>query len=198
MKRFASLLLSWLPVAVLCVAGPLFVYAMVQQVYRQSADDPQIQMAEDAADKLQNGATASNLIGNQMANVADNLSPFMIIYDQNGKVMASNAQLNGQIPQLPSSVFSDMQADKGSVPWKFGPADERRFTWQPESNVRLATVVTQFGGKHSGFVLVGRNLREVERRIDSAMALTIAGTVGLLAATFVAAIISAVFRKRNV
>ena len=197
MKRFASLLRPWLPLAVLCVAGPLFVYAMVQQVYRQSADDPQIQMAEDAAAKLQNGTAAHDVLSSQTIDVANSLSPFMIVYDQNGNEIAANARLDGKTPQLPGAVLPDMQADKVSLPWKFGPADERRFTWQPEPGVRLATIVTEFEGTQSGFVLVGRNMREVERRIDAAMALTIAGTVGLLAGTFAAATASERFRKRS-
>jgi hypothetical protein len=198
MKQLTSLLLPWLPLAVLCVAGPLFIYAMAQQVYRQSANDPQIQIAEDTAAKLQNGASADEFVSDQTVNVADSLSPFIIIYDQNGKVIQSNAQLNGKTPELPQAVLSDMQADKGSLPWKLEPADERRFTWQPEPGVRLATIITQFDGKQSGFVLAGRNMREVERRIDSAMALAIAGTVGLLAATFAAAAASALVKRHSI
>ena len=43
------------------------IYATVQQNIRQSADDPQIQMAEDTAAQLANGQQAQNVVPMQAA-----------------------------------------------------------------------------------------------------------------------------------
>jgi hypothetical protein len=39
-----------------------------------------------------------------------------------------------------------------------------RVTWEPRSGSRFAIVVYKYIGKDSGYVLVGRSLREIEHR----------------------------------
>jgi hypothetical protein len=63
--------------------------------------------------------------------------------------------LNGQSPHLPDGVLDYVRRH-----------GEDRITWQPEPGVRIATVVTRYSSARSGFVLVGRSMREVEKRID--------------------------------
>ena len=49
MNFFVRVFLKWLPLGVAVTLVCALIYATVQQNYRQSANDPQIQMAEDAA-----------------------------------------------------------------------------------------------------------------------------------------------------
>ncbi|HEX3640343.1 MAG TPA: hypothetical protein VHV10_03525, partial [Ktedonobacteraceae bacterium] len=52
-----------------------------------------------------------------------------------------------------------------------------------------------FKGSNSGFVLVGRSLREVENREDNILQMLFLGGIGMLFVTFFAtAIISSIFR----
>lgn len=148
--------LYWLPLALAISAAAALVYVAVQQDFRQNANDPQIQMAEDAALQLEAGKTVQVVVGDTgdtKVDMARSLAPFLIVYSDSGQPLAASVQLNGQTPALPQGVFESVRQ-----------MGEDRLTWQPQPGVRSATVVTHFGGSHPGFVLAGRSLREVELR----------------------------------
>lgn len=128
------------------------VYFAVQQVYRQGANDPQIKMAADLAEQYRQGGDVGL---DQLPKVdpSKSLSAFAIAYDGRGQVLASNMELNGKTPPLPEEVRRFVR--------QYG---EKRFTWQPAGNTRIAAVVRYFDGGKPGFVLAGRSLREVEER----------------------------------
>ncbi len=172
----------WLLVAIVIVGFYFSMYAVVQQVLRQGANDPQIQMAEDAATKLANGQSVQNVVPAEKVDIATSLAPYMIVFDTNGTPMASSAQLNGQIPSFPASVFDYVRRN-----------GEDRITWQPQDGVRSAVVVTQFKGASTGFVLAGRSLREIEQREDNLLLLLNIGWIGMLIVTL--PITALVFRK---
>lgn len=165
----------WLLNAIIICGLCFIIYAVVQQDMRQGANDPQIQMAEDAAAQLASGQQAQTVVPAQTVDIATSLAPYLIIFDDTGKPIASSAQLNGQTPTIPSGIFDYVRQN-----------GEDRITWQPQPGVRSAIVVTQFKGTHSGFVVAGRSLREVEIREDDALHMTLLGLVGLLFVTFVA------------
>jgi len=150
-------------------------YAAVQQDLRQSANDPQIQMAEDTAAKLADGQQVQNVVPAEKVDIANSLAPYIIVFDATGKPIASSVQLNGQTPTIPSGVFDYVRQN-----------GEDRITWQPQSGVRSAIVVTQFKGPNSGFVLAGRSLREVEIREDDIMHLILLGWIAILLVTLLA------------
>lgn len=142
----------------------LLIYAGVQQELRLSANDPQIQMAEDVAAKLSMGDIPDRMVPSTLINIAESLSPFIIIFDNSGQPLVSEAILDGKIPHLPQGVFT---AVKNS--------GEDRITWQPRVGVRVAAVVVHTTGSNPGFVLAGRSLREVEAREDSIFRIMIVG-----------------------
>ncbi len=146
-------LLGWFPLAVAVSALALLVYVAVQQNYRQNANDPQVQLAEDAAARLEAGDQAQTVVGTGKVDIARSLAPFLIVYDDAGQVVASSAQLNGQTPQLPPGVLDAVRR-----------TGEDRISWQPQPGVRSATVIERVVGSSPGFVLAGRSLREVEDR----------------------------------
>ncbi len=143
----------WLPLAVGLTVLSALVYVAVQQNFRQAANDPQIQIAEDASAQLEGGAQPQALVGGNKIDMAHSLAPFLIVYDDTGHVIASSVQLNGQTPGIPEGVFSYVRT-----------SGEDRLSWQPQVGVRSATIVIHYGGNHPGFVLAGRSLREVENR----------------------------------
>lgn len=166
-------LVYWLTAALIISGGYLTLYASVQHVLRAGANDPQIQLSEDAAQRLAQGRAPATLVGEDV-DVGASLAPFLIVYNPTGEVLASSARLDGRTPSLPSGVLHDTT-----------PNHESRLTWQPQAGVRLASVVV---AAPQGYVLSGRSLREVERRERDAEIIIGAAwlvSLGLLALTFV-------------
>ena len=83
MKNLSYVIKYWLPLAVVITLFSGLVYATVQQNYRQSANDPQIQMAEDAASELAFGGGPYGVLPRGNIDIAKSIAPFMIIYDEN-------------------------------------------------------------------------------------------------------------------
>jgi len=177
-----AILLHWLLAAIVVTGLIGLIYAAVQQDIRQGANDPQIQMAEDAAAKLAGGESVQNVVPSEKVDIATSLAPYLIIFDAHGNPIGSTAQLDGQTPTIPQGVFDSVRQN-----------GEDRITWQPQAGVRSAVVVTQFKGSTSGFVVAGRSLREVEKREDALLQILVAGWVVMILATFVATAI--LFRK---
>jgi hypothetical protein len=153
-------------------------YAIPQQVLRSGLNDPQIQMAGDLAARLEQGVTPAEALPAGSVDMARSLAPFVIVYDDQGRPLASQAVLEGKTPTPPSGVFDFVRTH-----------GEERVSWQPvlgsAHGVRIAAVVMRVGGAHPGFVLAGRNMREVEARegqVEQMAGLTWLGMLGLIAA----------------
>ena len=179
MSRTKKALKGWLPFAVVGTAAVVLIYVGIQQDMRQTANDPQIRMAEDGAAALKNGSSTKSVIFPGSVDLSTSLDPFMIILNDAGEVLASSASLNGSTPTLPKGVL-DTARTKG----------ENRLTWQPQDGVRLATIVTYQDGKQPGFVVVGRSLREVEKREKQLAVMAAADLVGLLGASYIAVLLT--------
>lgn len=167
-----------LAVAVTLICG--LIYAVVQQNYRQSANDPQVQISEDYARSIKAGKEASQ-VPKTTVDIEKSLAPFVIVYDASGKVTATNAVLDGKTPELPQGVLDYTRKNT-----------QDRLTWEPKEGVRIAAVVTHFEGSESaGFVLAGRNMREVEIREERLLLHVFAAWIVTLGATFFATLIFA-------
>ena len=180
MKR---LLQIWLLIAIIVSGLTGLLYATVQQVLRSGADDPQIQMAEDAATTLGNGGALQSVMPAGNVDIATSLAPYIVVFDASGKPVASSAQLNGQTPTIPPGVFHSVRQN-----------GEDRITWQPQPGVRSAIVVVPIRGSGGGFVLAGRSLREVEKREDDLLHIDLLGWAAILIVSFLA---SALFFRRS-
>ncbi len=162
-----------LPLAIAITTLTGLIYLSAQQVYRMSANDPQIQMAEDAASALAAGQAAESLVPAGKVDIAQSLAPYLVIFDTGGKPIAASGLLHGQAPTLPAGVL-DYTRQHG----------EDRISWQPEPGVRSAAVVVSAGGGQAGYVLAGRSLREVEKRIDQLAPLFAAAWLAAVGASF--------------
>jgi hypothetical protein len=162
-----------------------------QQVLRQGANDPQIALAGDLEARLESGVAPAAAVPNGAVDMAKSLSPFVIVYNDQGQPLASQAVLNGQTPAPPQGVF-DYVRQHG----------EERLSWQPvlgtTSNndgktvlnggmaqqrghgVRIAAVIQRVGGPGGGFVLAGRNMREVEAREAQVGQLALLTWIGMM------------------
>lgn len=140
----------WVISAVIITGMSGLIYIAVQTDMRQGANDPQIQMAEDSATALNAGQKVSPA---GSVDIGNSLGSFIIIYNDQDKVVSSGARLNGTTPQVPEGVFATVKS-----------GGEKHFTWQPQEGVRIAAVMVPYNG---GYVLAGRSLREVEKREDT-------------------------------
>ncbi len=171
--------IAFLTAAIIISILTLFAYVAVQQDLRLSANDPQIQIAEDAAVAISNGeALPYEMPTSTQADLTKTLSTVAIIFDDAGKSVYSSAQIDGATPIPPNGVFDDTRKN-----------NEDRITWQPKPGVRLAAVVMRVTGKNAGFVVIARSLREVEKRVDvitKLLAIAWAGAIIVLIAGSVA------------
>jgi hypothetical protein len=179
MQRVRNILRLWLPLAAVGVMLCGVIYIVAQQGLRISANDPQIQMAQDAAAVLARGDTAASLMPAKPnpVEISQSLAPFLMIFGDSGEPLASSARLHGQMPALPAGLL-DYVRQHG----------EDRVTWQPEGGVRMAAVIVAVPGGPGGFVLAGRSLLEVEKRESLAQLLsglgalvTLVGSLGVVA-----------------
>jgi hypothetical protein len=179
-KKISKILKLLIPA--ILVFGALFgtIEVAVQQNYRQSGNDPQIQMAQDQAKSFEGGQKIETVNSLAKIDLSLSLAPFLIVYNSQGNPVASSAILNGRIPVPPAGVF-EAANNQG----------EDRITWQPSGNVRIAAVVVPFHGQNSGYVLAGRSLREVEKREDMLVKQVAAGFISTLTIIFILGLIFA-------
>lgn len=169
-----TFLKTWIPLAIVATTLSFLIYLLVQQDVRQVANDPQIQMARDAALSVSAGKPIQNFNPQEKIDITKSLSPFTSIYDAGNNPIVSNATLaNGNLPLLSSGIFAYAK--------KYG---EDRITWEPAPGVRNALVVVAYP---NGFVAVGRSLSEVEIRESKLLQLSIIDWIGTLVVTFFAA-----------
>lgn len=160
-----NILNRYLPFAVVITAFCVLAYATVQQAYRQGANDPQIQIARDAAYALELGKAVEQVVPSDVVDMDRSLAPFLIVYNTDEQPVAASGTLNDSLQTVPEGVLGYAR-EKG----------ENRVTWQPQPGTRIAVVIVPY---QDGYVLAGRNLREVEFR--EAQTTQFAGLTWLLA-----------------
>lgn len=122
------------------------------------ANNPQLQMSQDIAYQLSQGKDPSTLMPPQTIDIAKNLSPFVIVFDNTGKAIATNANVQGDIPPIPPEVLQAAGFEGQNI-----------VTWQPREDIRAKVVVTGYSGNSAGYVLVGRSLQEFDKQQQQLM-----------------------------
>jgi hypothetical protein len=162
----------WLPVAGAATLLAFAIYGGVQQAQRAEADDPQIQMARDAAAALAAGASPQEVASGPQVDVTRSLAPWLAIYGADGAPLAATGAYGGRPPVIPDRARSDAQGG------------ELTFTWEPTDGLRLATVVEPYPG---GTVVAARSMQLVEQRETRTLAIAVAAWLAALAAAAVGA-----------
>lgn len=182
----AQVLHTWAPLAVLITLLSGLVYGGLRQTMRLAANDPQIQIATDISAALSVGEDPSPLIPERSIDISLSLSPFVILYDENGQPTRSNIVAE-ETPTPPKGVFAYTRTHT-----------DNRITWEPKAGTRVAAVLQHYQGNNgSGFVLVGRNLREVERNASRILTLVVAGWIATLLATLGILLVITPWSKRK-
>jgi hypothetical protein len=169
-------LLVFLPVVAAAAVVIVLVYAVQQQNLRMGANDPQVQMAEDAATRLDAGASPAAVLPTQHVDIGQSLAPYLIVFGREGQPIASSATLDGRLPTPPDGVFGNIPA-----------GGRHELTWAPRPEVRQAAVIVPY---RAGFVLAGRSLRLVEQREDTLAQLSVLFFCIMLAGTGIAAVLT--------
>jgi hypothetical protein len=171
----------FLPTAAATTVLAGLVYVAVQQNFRQNANDPQVQIAEDAAARLSAGASPQVVASGDPVDLARSLAPYTIVYDAEGGVLASTGSLGGHAPVPPEGVLASATGSGIDT-----------LTWQPQDGVRQAIVVVPWhASSESGTVLAGRSLREIESREDQLTLMVGAAWLAALGAGAVASVLGA-------
>ena len=136
------------------------IYVVSQQMLRMGANDPQIQFVEDFSRAISDGSNKPNdLNGLSKVDIDKSLQTFAVAYDKDGNITAGQANLDGKAPVIPKGVLEHANP-------------QNRITWQPRPGVRIATVVQAYD---NGYILAGRNMREIEKRENTVFELVAAG-----------------------
>ncbi|SRR5260221_6738319 len=181
MKIFTSALKSFSISFVSLTLVFLGIYGAVQQDLRQSANDPQTELAENAAAYLTSNSAfgagnSSQLNLTNKVNLGTSLSTFIGVYDNNLKLFVTNAMLNNQDAIIPEGVLQTAVNDGRNT-----------VTWQPQPGLRFAVVAVSFEKDGKKWVAVsGRSLRLVEERIDRIGLMLLIGYLLTLVAVFAA------------
>lgn len=145
-------IIQWLPYVFIITILSGTIYVASQQILRQSANDPQIAIAEDVKSRLEIGGSPEAYGTPTPVAIESSLLPYVVIFDDSGSAISYSGILNGKPPTLPAGVFTHAREHENTV------------TWQPESGVRQAIVVIHYDGPKPGFVMAGRSLQETETR----------------------------------
>jgi hypothetical protein len=132
------------------------IYVSVQQSYRMGANDPQWQMAQDNALKLESGSSPEGWFPRDSLDIARSLAPFLCIVGPEGQTLRTSGWLEGKPPQFPGGVFHSARESQGNA-----------ITWQPRRGLRQALVIIPVHEGKGGYVVAGRLLMETERRIGN-------------------------------
>ncbi len=134
----------------------IMVYGTAQQMLRMSANYVPLQLSSDAVNKLNSGVSPRALMLPASTELSKSLYPFVIILDQNKKVIVTSATLDGEVPAIPQRTF-DWVVRNG----------QDKVTWQPYPGIREALVVDKYSnGSISGYVVTGGTLKLTEDTID--------------------------------
>jgi hypothetical protein len=123
----------------------------VQQMLRRGADQPQAEMADFYASQIMSGMRPEDSIPPVHVNLASDLQPFVIFYNENRQPEKSTGYLDGSIPTLSAGVFDYIRTHGSDT-----------VTWQPRHDVCIAAVARYVSGQHPGYLLAGRSLRTTE------------------------------------
>lgn len=180
-KVLNSAFISWLPIGVAILALSGLVYCVGQQSYRQSANDPQIQIVEDVIGAIGQGQPADSLVPPQgSTELGKSLSPFLMVFNATGTLIGTSISVDGQNPSFPTQAL-EVAKMKG----------QSRITWQPKPGVRAAVIVAPYKSDSEGFIVAGRSLREVEMRIKQLCLTVSLGALASLVLSFIVALLIA-------
>lgn len=156
-----SVLKRWISLGFSITVIFLFGFLATQQIYRMSANDTPAEIAHNVDLSLGEGTPYKYFSSARPVEIGLSLTPFVLLYDLDGKPLAGNGALDGNYPVPPKGIFEGLRKDK-----------ESRFTWEPKPKARQAVVALFHEGNNPAFIIVGRSLTETEQHIKQLFLMT--------------------------
>lgn len=153
MKSVKNIAVIWCLLLFLVTFTCALTYLVAQQSLRLGADEQPAELAANIAVKLDRGESIQTAFPDSKIDIAQSMTSFLMVYDNNKKLLSSTAMIGGNEPAYPQGVL-EHTSEKG----------DNRVTWQPRAGLRFATVTVKTG---SGYIVAGRSLHETERLIES-------------------------------
>jgi len=155
MLLFRRAVAVYFPLAFGLTIAAVIAWAIAQSSTRTAGNIPQLQIASDAARRLDAGISPTVIAGGHTVDLATNFATHISVYDRRGRLLASTARLDSTVPVPPKGVLDAAQRQRSND-----------VTWEPQPGLRIAAVVVSW---RSGTVLVGRSLAPiVQREVDLA------------------------------
>ena len=180
--NFLSHAAAALIVTILCG----LIYVSVQQSHRSAANDPQLQIARDIRERLNNNRSIQGLWEGDTFEISKSLAVFKVLYNINGEPVQSTGMLNGKLPQIPKGVFDFTRKHEEDV-----------VTWQPQHGVRMAMVVESISSPGVAFIAVGRSLEETEKRVGNLTTMLLVGWIACLGIIIFHSLLFITLKNRN-
>jgi hypothetical protein len=153
MDNIKKIFLLWVIIMFFVTFTCSLTYLVTQQTLRLGANQPPLQSVLDARLALQTGKSPESVVSKYKLDASQSLDTFVMIFNNKRTPLASSGTINGRMPQYPKGILKNV-ALKG----------EERVTWQPQKNLRYATVAMKYD---RGFIVGARSLHETESLIDS-------------------------------
>jgi hypothetical protein len=147
-ERWHALLIWLMPMVVATIVFGT-IYVVTQQLDRLSANDAPLRLASQVAAELREGQSAT-IDAQPHVDLERSLAPFVVVENEQGVATAGSGFLRNTLVSLPTGVLSSAA--------KSGQDD---VTWQPEQNLRFATVTLKVGDQ---FVSAGASLAPSDGR----------------------------------
>src|SRR5579863_1554088 len=96
-----SFIINHLSASIITTILCLLMYASVQQGYRTTANDPQIALATEIKNHLEQSRSIENIFPGDTIDLAKSLGVFAVLFDHDARVVRSSASLNNKSPVLP-------------------------------------------------------------------------------------------------
>lgn len=171
MRAKKKVLLYWIVAMIFISFSCATVYLADQQMLRQGANEEPLRLAQDTVLSLEKGQTIKSAVPADKVDISKSLSPFVMVFDTDKKLVATSGSWVASLPIYPSGVLDNT-----------GAKGETRVTWQPQNGLRFATVAVQYS---KGYVVGARSLQETEKRIaDTGKIIGLAWLAGVLFAAF--------------
>lgn len=172
-NTYVPTVLQWAPLAVVILSFFGAGYMATEYVIRSSAYDPQIQIAEDFARALASGEDVKKLVPDAQVDIANSLASFIVTYGDDFKPTKSSGNHDAQIPTPNKSVFDSAKTNS-----------QHSMEWEAYDNINVAIVMRRYEGAQSGYVMVGRNIREINRRVSELQNYWLVGVLTALVGSF--------------
>lgn len=184
-KLLLRCVISFLPFAVCITLLSALIYFSSQQVIRLSANEMPSLSVDTALARISIGQQLGTILPNIPIELSKPFGFFFSAYNEQKVLTIAQTTVHGAPVSVPSGVL-DYAKSHG----------KDRVTWQPETGIRLATVVV-YEPRTKTYLVAGRDLTDYEHRIQTLGLQILFGWGITMIATFGAVVLTHMFHAQK-